>query len=120
MHSLYHEANDRSAAIEIANAIIASGRQVRQNMASDTETQHVQPPSVSGGTEFLSEERVAHNVAIRLKDADKKFSGDLGECWMDFLDEYQQISRDYKLNPAQKLQYLYNILSKDAQRFNLD
>lgn len=36
------------------------------------------------------------------------------------MDEYQQIARDYKLNPGQKLQYLHNILSKDAQRFYLD
>lgn len=82
-HGLYHEAEDRSAAIEIANAIIASGRRMRQNVPSDIETESVQPSTATGVGEFVAEERVAHNVAMRLKDADKKFSGDLGECWMD-------------------------------------
>lgn len=73
-------------------------------MASDTETQPAQPSSVSGGNEVVSGEHVAHIVAMRLKDADEKFSGALGECWMEYVDEHQQTSRDYKLNPAQKLQ----------------
>lgn len=36
---------------------------------------------------------------------------------MKFVEEYQQIARHYKLNYAQKLQYLHNILSKDARGF---
>lgn len=39
---------------------------------------------------------------------------------MNHVNEYQQIARDYKLNPAQKLKYLHNILSKDVRKFYLD
>lgn len=38
-NGLYHEAKDRSATIEIANEIIASGRRVWQNTAIDIENQ---------------------------------------------------------------------------------
>lgn len=39
---------------------------------------------------------------------------------MEFIYEYQQIGRDYSLTPAQKLQYLPNILKKHAQQYYLD
>lgn len=65
-------------------------------------------------------DRKAHDVGMRLKDSDKKFSGELGESWMEYVDEYQQISIDYQLSTQQKLQYLHNLLSKDAKRFYLE
>lgn len=49
----------------------------------------------------MSEERTAHNDAMRLKEKEKKFSGDIGEFWYEFVDEYQKISRDYKLSQSQ-------------------
>lgn len=64
--------------------------------------------------------KTAHNVAMRLKDADQKFSGDLSECWEDYKDEYEQISEDYNLSDEQKLKYLHNLLRKDAHRFYLE
>lgn len=80
------------------------------------------PPNALQGNngkhlERLPKERVAHYVAVRLKNVEQKFSGSLGKCWMKSVDEYQKIARGYKLNTAQKLQYLRNILCKDAQRF---
>lgn len=56
---------------------------------------------------------------MRLKDSDQKFSRDLGECWMNFVDDYSQVSRDYGLSPQQKLQYLLNLLINEAKRFYL-
>lgn len=53
---------------------------------------------------------------MRLKQRENKFSGDLGEAWMEFVDEYLQISRDYSLTPVQKLQYLHNLLRGDAKK----
>ena len=59
-------------------------------------------------------------MAMTLRDRDKKFSGDVGECWQEYVDEYRQVLRDYNLTPAQKLQYLHNLLRRDAKRFYLD
>lgn len=36
------------------------------------------------------------------KDTEKKFSGGLTEYWMDFVDDYAQISIDYRLSERQK------------------
>lgn len=61
--------------------------------------------------------RVAHNISMRLKDAESKFSGDTAECREEYVDNYCQIARDYEHTDAQKLQFLHNVLSKDAKRF---
>lgn len=45
----------------------------------------------------------------------RKFSGELGECWQEHVNAYNQITREYKLGPLQKLQYLQNSLFKEAQ-----
>lgn len=123
-HGLYTDAEDQSVAIEIANLIIASGRRVRQDLqvgdSSSTANNSAAPTTSSGARETIAQEKMAHNVAMRLKDTDKKFSGDLGECWHEFVDDYQQISRDYNLSATQKFQYLHNILRRDALRFYLD
>lgn len=119
-HGLYPEAEDRNAAVDIANDIVFAGRRRRQDTSQGSPSQQQTSESSRERQPHLSEERVAHNVAMRLKDNEKKFSGDIGKCWMECVDEYQQITRDYKLTPSQKLQYLHNILSKDASRFYLD
>ena len=71
-------------------------------------------------TNIASPEKIAHNVAMRLREKDRKFSGDLGEPWMEYVDDYLQRSRDYFLTPSQKLQYLHNLLRGDAKKFYLD
>ena len=57
---------------------------------------------------------------MRLGERDRKFSGDLGESWMEYGVDHPQLSRDYSLTPSQKLQYLHNLLRRDAKRFYLD
>lgn len=54
---------------------------------------------------------------MRLKDDDSEFSDDTTECWDVHLDNYRKIARDYCLTDEQKLQFLYDIQSKDAKRF---
>ena len=123
-HNLYEEGEDREAAIEIVTDIIAQGR--RNRMASTRREDSVSLSHLSASPEEASSSpqaqanRAAHNVAMRLKDNEKKFSGELGESWMEFVDEYLQICRDYALSPTQKLQYLHNLLRGDAKRFYLD
>lgn len=119
-HGLYTEAEDRASSIENANLIVAAGRRVRQDITAVPDATMDQKTKDVPSQEHISEERVAHNVAMRLKDSEKKFSGDIGECWHEFVDDYNQVSRDYKLSATQKLQYLHNILRNDASRFFLD
>ena len=59
-------------------------------------------------------------MAMRLKESEKKFCSDFGECWQEYVDQYRQVLRDYNLKPAQKLRYLHNLLRGDAKRFYFD
>lgn len=65
-------------------------------------------------------EKVAHIVAMRLKDIDKKFSGNLEQSWMEYVDECLHIFLDYHLNPVQKFQLLHSALTGHAKRCYLD
>lgn len=57
---------------------------------------------------------------MRLDTAEQTFTDDLRECSTKLVDKYQHIACDYRLCAAQKLQYLHNIVVKDAQRFYFD
>lgn len=46
---------------------------------------------------FEKSDKIAQNVAMRFKVTFSKFCGDIGECWQEFVDEYRQVSRDYRL-----------------------
>lgn len=120
-HGLYEEVEDREAAVETAQLIIAAARRVRSDLRTD-ERPSAQPSAPVqnnlGGQNGI--DRRAHDVGMRLKDSDKKFTGELGESWMDYVDEYQQVALDYNLTPQQKLQFLHNLLAKDAKRFYLE
>lgn len=83
LHKVYEEPEDRDAAIEIVTDIIAQGR--RNKLVA---SRHHETVSLSNLTSSSQEcpsntqvhtDRVAHNVAMRLKDNDRKFSGELGE-----------------------------------------
>lgn len=124
-HGLYEEPEDTQAAIDIAKEIVAAGRRPRHDLnryASHSSSSGTVAPQMnqSASPHGTSAEKLAHNVAMRLRDNEKKFSGELGDSWMEFVDEYLQMSRDYNLSPAQKLQYLHNLLRGYAKRFYLD
>lgn len=121
--SLYDEAEDREAAITIATEIIADGRRSRRN----TDTQHSNHNTGSNGTQRTTlsgssgnTEQVAHRIAMRFKDDSAKFSGSIGECWGEFVAEYQQVARDYNLTESHKKQFLHNLVRGDAKRFYLN
>lgn len=121
-HGLYDEPEERDAAVEMAQLIQASSRRVRSDLRNpEPSPLPVNVPPAQGNSNVQGfQGRLAHDVGMRLKDADKKFSGELGECWMEFVDDYQQVAIDYNLSPPQKLQYIHNLLSKDAKRFYLE
>lgn len=74
---LYNEGEDREAAVELANLIIANGHRIQM----DLENNSLQPVTMTDQTssapstqESYTNELVAHNVAMRLKEAAQKFS----------------------------------------------
>lgn len=84
-----------------------------------TQPLHKNPLAQSSetGPSKFSSERVAHNVVMRMKDVDKNFDSDLGECRSEFVDSYEQITNDNNLPMEKKLQYLNKILSEDVLRY---
>ena len=118
-HNIYEEQEDRHAAISILQNIIASGRRGREQIDTSHSTQPVPAATASASPRSSSVEKIAHNVAMRLRDKDKTFSGAIGECWMEYVDEYKQVPKDYSLDPTQRLQYMHNLLSGDGKRFFL-
>eukprot|EP00171_Calliarthron_tuberculosum_P023415 IDg23415t1 len=121
--SLYDESEDREAAMEIAGQIVAEGRRSSRSTAAATSTgvEVTTRSNIGAASGFQPrEDKTAHNMGMRFRDKDTKFSGDIGQSWMEYVAEYQQVARDYGLSPAQKKQYLHNLLRGDAKRFYLD
>ena len=105
--------------MDIVNDIIAAGRRNRDNVASLSAA--TPPVSFTATNQTLSSiDKAAHNVAMRMKDRDKTFSGAVRECWMEFVVDYHQIARDYGLSMTQRLQYMHNMLREDAKLFYLE
>lgn len=118
-YGLYDDKEDQRVAIELAKDQISRGRHRKPNIMEDSEKANAinSPASFRSGE---SEKRMAHNVAMRLKDTPRKFIGERGDCWDEFVDNYIQLAKDYKLKDEQKLQYLHNPLCKDALCFYMD
>lgn len=113
---IYADDEDKVAAESIVNKIISAGRRSTKAKDSPPAASAVSAPSTDGNGQY----KIAQGMSMRFKDKDSKFSGALGERWMDYVAEYQQVARDYGLSASQKKQYLHNLLRDDAKRFYLD
>eukprot|EP00171_Calliarthron_tuberculosum_P023645 IDg23645t1 len=121
--SLYDESDDREAAMEIAGQIVAEGRRSTRSTIAGTSAGAAESTRSNTGSASGApgrEDRTAHNIGMRFKEKESKFSGDIGQSWIEYVAEYQQVARDYGLSPSQKKQYLHNLLRGDAKRFYLD
>ena len=87
-HGLYEEIEDTQAAIEMARKIAAAGRRQRVQTPSFSSHGEQSPAPRTSGSFSTPTEKVAHNVAMRIKENENKFSGDLGESWMEYVDDY--------------------------------
>lgn len=94
----YKETTDREVAVEVAKEFKPQ-RAKRSNRYRDL-------PGTGMGTTAHSKfpARSAHDIAVRLKDSESKFSGDLEEHWQGYVDGYNQLSRDYDRTTDQKRQ----------------
>eukprot|EP00171_Calliarthron_tuberculosum_P002786 IDg2786t1 len=93
--NLYSDDEEKLASVAIVKEIMNAGRRV-------------------------AVDKLAYYIGMRFRERDSKFSGDLGESWIEYVAEYQQVARDYALSPMQKKQYLHNLLRGDAKRYYLD
>jgi len=119
--SLYTDAEDTVAAKEIVRVQLAAGRRANATAATDdspSASGHTGGSSSVGGTN--PPDRLAHNVGMRFRDPSAKFSGGIGESWMEYVGDYQQVARDYSLTATQKLQFLHNIDTGAAKRYYLN
>lgn len=116
--SLYEESEDSEVALETGRSIIAEVRLgARGPAAPDVKEDD---SARQAGASAHSGDSTAHRVAMRFKDSDTKFSGDIGQYWMEFVSEYHQVARYYNLAPSQKKHYLHNLLKGDAKRYYID
>lgn len=120
-HAIWTGTQDRSATMELKNRTTDSYRRARQEANKPVASAAIGDTSTP---RMLNEQHLAegtaHEIAMRLIKNDKRCSGDLEECCHEYVDEHSQTSRDYKLTPAQTLQSLHKILSKDTEWFYLD
>lgn len=118
---MYDDPEDRAVVVETAELIIASGRNIRQDLRGI----NAPPPgreSQQSGQHAPSNQGygiLSNDISMCLKDSDNIFAGHFGESWMEHVDEYLQVSRDYNVMPQQKLHFLHSLLSKDAKRLYL-
>lgn len=101
---LFVKPEDRERPAELARSLVAQGRRV----AADARPQHEQPqPAADDGRANVygpaQERALAHNISMRLKDRASKFSGGADEVWTDLLVSFQNLARDYRLTPEQRL-----------------
>lgn len=92
--SIFSEAEKEKIALKIGELVFSAGN------VSDRHSVGTSEIAQSSRNQY-GEEKVAHNVAMRRKDAEQKFSGDLGQCWQDYIDDYDQIVLDYRLTQDQ-------------------
>lgn len=108
-HYLFIDAEDRTAAVELADRIIALGRRLLTATFKDTFTATTENISTNNSsTKHIFEQNTSHNVAATHKSSNQKFSGDLAECWHEYIDHKNQIDKDYKIFFSQKFQCLHN------------
>lgn len=79
------------------NLLIASSRRVRQELRHFDNHPPLPASQIGNNCNVPPVDRKADDVSKRLKDVDIKFSVELGECWMDFVDEYRQVAAHYGL-----------------------
>lgn len=98
----------------MANLIIAPSRRVRSDLRNSDNplpAGNVQQHHENDAPQHFPDQK-SHDVVMILKDVNKNLSGELGECWMYYVDEYHQVTIDYGISQQQKLQLLQKILSK--------
>lgn len=62
----------------------------------------------------------AYKIAMRFWGKSSQLSGDIGETWMEYVAEYQQVGMDYNLTPSQKPAVPPQLTPRKRQKFYID
>lgn len=117
--NIYDKEDDGNAAVDIFRDIITAGGRSPSQVAEAASSIPIGPPSTTQMKTFPSE-KFAHNVDMRFQERDKKLAGELGQYCQEYVDDYRQVARDYKMNQEQKLRYLHKLMQVYAKRYYLD
>lgn len=74
-HGLYLGQNEHGGAMKLAGSLLSGTTSMSHGPARVEQDAHLEMKHFS-----VSQEEVAHNVAMKLKNHDEKFNGDLNEC----------------------------------------
>ena len=87
--SLYEDQEDTHAATDMARATLAAGRRSTTSPIHDAAGSGPSRSDIGAApAERITAstvDKVAHNAAMRLKEKDERFGGDLGESWIEFV-----------------------------------
>jgi hypothetical protein len=94
------DAYRRLAALRSGNAVERGSGTERQDVSSTQE----------------SSPRLATNIALRFKNEEHKYSGTLAENYLEYLNNYLDAAKQYRLNEGQKLEFFIEIFTGEAKR----
>lgn len=113
-HRLYIDPEKQELALNLARSIISGRTAIGMNQGQDTSI--VIQKGYQGSE---STKRISHQAAMRLKNEEAKFDGDLGECWTEFVEITINLPLIAISQNNKKMLYLHNLLSKNLLRFIL-
>lgn len=120
--TLYADPEDQEMAKELAKQLLQTRN--RRGSAGIPPRGDGTSVGASGGSSGSSGQpsaaSLAHNIGMRFKDKDSKFSGQPHEALHDYVICYQQVTRNYYLDNDQKLQLQHNLFGGDAKRLYND
>lgn len=110
---------DTNTAVELAKDMISSSRASSNNTAQLYGTEnYIGEQGEASSLTFIYScgiQKLSHNVAMRFKYSDNRFSGNIGESWIEYVSNYQRVAIDYNLNPEQKLTFFQNIFRETTR-----
>ena len=65
----------------------------------------------------MSFDKLSYYISQRFRSDETRFSGALGECWIEYLSEYQYAARELRLTPTQKADLMHHLFRGNAKRF---
>ena len=102
--------------IEIPIGAISDYQQQAFSPGPASQTQVAAAPTQA--TDQMSLDRLSYYIFIsqRYRSDEIRFSGALGECWIEYFSEYQYAARELTLMPTQKPNPMHHLFRGNAKR----
>lgn len=116
--TLYRDSPDADAGRELSRGIVSARRGGGIGGAGSKANASAEGPTtqVVAATQPYPRDR-AHDMGMRFRGDDLKFLGTPQQALHEYLANYQQVSKDYKLTAEQQLLYLHNLFGGAAKRY---